>query len=139
MNEEDQKILEERKVKALEKIANILDSFTIWFEDINKEEWSNRAQYYLSEFHDVIYEILTCSVFSIWYPLKAQWESEGEYLKYYSPVVWDTKYCTTVQRMERIDRIEKLFDKLGLEYNTYHRGLMLEEYENYQNTIENKD
>ena len=51
MNEEDQKILEERKVKALEKIANILDSFTIWFEDINKEEWRNRAQYYLSEFH----------------------------------------------------------------------------------------
>ena len=51
MNEEDQKILEERKVKALEKIANILDSFTIWFEDINKEEWSARAQYYLSEFH----------------------------------------------------------------------------------------
>ena len=51
LNEEDQKILEERKVKALEKIANILDSFTIWFEDINKEEWSNRAQYYLSEFH----------------------------------------------------------------------------------------
>ena len=37
MNEEDQKILEERKVKALEKIANILDSFTIWFEDINKD------------------------------------------------------------------------------------------------------
>ena len=94
---------------------------------------------FIEEFHDVIYEILTCSVFSIWYPLKAQWESEGEYLKYYSPVVWDTKYCTTVQRMERIDRIEKLFDKLGLEYNTYHRGLMLEEYENYQNTIENKD
>ena len=94
---------------------------------------------FVEEFHDVIYEILTCSVFSIWYPLKAQWESEGEYLKYYSPVVWDTKYNTTADRIERIDRIEKLFDKLGLEYNTYHRGLMLEEYENYQNTIENKD
>jgi len=94
---------------------------------------------FIEEFHDVIYEILTCSVFSIWYPLKAQWESEGEYLKYYSPVVWDTKYCTTVQRMERIDRIEKLFDKLGLEYNTYHRGLMLEEYENYRSTLEDKD
>jgi hypothetical protein len=51
MNEEYQKILEERKVKALEKIANILDSFTIWFEDIDKEEWGGRIQYYLSEFH----------------------------------------------------------------------------------------
>ena len=86
---------------------------------------------FVEEFHDVIYEILTCSVFSIWYPLKAQWESEGEYLKYYSPVVWDTKYCTTVQRIERIDRIEKLFDKLGLTYNTYHRGLMMEQYDEY--------
>ncbi len=44
-------ILEERKVVALEKIAIILDSFTVWFEDINKEEWSGRVQYYLSEFH----------------------------------------------------------------------------------------
>ncbi len=86
---------------------------------------------FVEEFHDVIYEILTCSVFSIWYPLKTQWESEGEYLKYYSPVVWDTKYNTTADRIERIDRIEKLFDKLGLTYNTYHRGLMMEQYDEY--------
>ena len=89
---------------------------------------------FIEEFHDVIYEILTCSVFSIWYPLKAQWESEGEYLKYYSPVVWDTKYNTTVDRIERINRIEKLFDKLGLTYNTYNRGLMIEEYEKLKST-----
>jgi len=44
-------MLEERKVKALEKIANVLDSLTLWFEDIDKEDWSNRTQYYLSEFH----------------------------------------------------------------------------------------
>ena len=44
-------MLEERKVKALEKIANVLDALTLWFEDIDKEEWSNRAQYYLAEFH----------------------------------------------------------------------------------------
>jgi hypothetical protein len=49
--EEVNKELEERKVIALEKIANILDSFTIWFEDINKDEWSQRIQYYLAEFH----------------------------------------------------------------------------------------
>ena len=45
--------LEERKVKALEKIANSLDALTIWFEEIDKQEWSDRIQYYLSEFHDV--------------------------------------------------------------------------------------
>jgi hypothetical protein len=43
--------LELRKVKALEKIANSLDALTIWFEDIDKDEWGDRAQYYLAEFH----------------------------------------------------------------------------------------
>jgi len=43
--------LEEKKVKALEKIANSLDALTIWFEEIDKQEWSDRIQYYLSEWH----------------------------------------------------------------------------------------
>ena len=61
-----------------------------------------------------------------------QWRKEGEWIEYYSTVVWDTKYNTTVDRIERINRIEKLFDKLGLTYNTYHRGLMLDQYEEYK-------
>lgn len=44
--------LEERKVKALEKIGNSLDALTIWFEEIDKQEWSDRIQYYLAEWHD---------------------------------------------------------------------------------------
>jgi hypothetical protein len=44
-------ILEHRKVKALEKIAASLDVLTIWFEDIDKDEWSDRIQWYLSEFY----------------------------------------------------------------------------------------
>ena len=44
-------VLEQKKVKALEKIANSLDALTVWFEEIDKEEWSQRIQYYLSEFH----------------------------------------------------------------------------------------
>jgi hypothetical protein len=47
-------LLEQRKVKALEKIAASMDALTIWFEEINKEEWSDRIQYYLSEFHNVV-------------------------------------------------------------------------------------
>ena len=43
--------LEEKKVKALEKIANSLDVLTTWFEEIDKDEWSERLQFYLSEFH----------------------------------------------------------------------------------------
>ena len=45
-------VLEERKVKALEKIANTIDALTIWFEDIDKAEWSERLQWYLYHFHD---------------------------------------------------------------------------------------
>jgi hypothetical protein len=47
----EEKAMELRKVKALEKIANSLDALTIWFEEIDKDEWSNRAQYYLAEWH----------------------------------------------------------------------------------------
>jgi hypothetical protein len=47
----EERAMELRKVKALEKIANSLDALTIWFEEIDKDEWSNRAQYYLAEWH----------------------------------------------------------------------------------------
>jgi hypothetical protein len=50
--QEELLIVEQRKVKALEKIANSLDALTVWFEEIDKDEWSNRVQYYLAEFHN---------------------------------------------------------------------------------------
>ena len=43
--------LELRKVKALEKIGNALDALVIWFEEIDKNEWSERIQFYMAEFH----------------------------------------------------------------------------------------
>ena len=46
--------LEQRKVKALEKVANSLDALTIWFEEINKQEWSDRVQFYLAEWHKTV-------------------------------------------------------------------------------------
>ena len=46
----EKQLLEERKVKALEKISRSLDSFVLWFEEIDKEEWKERTQYYLAEF-----------------------------------------------------------------------------------------
>lgn len=42
--------LELRKVKALEKISNSLEDISMWLEDVDKDEWSNRIQHYLSEF-----------------------------------------------------------------------------------------
>ena len=40
--------IEERKVKALEKIAVSLDALTLWFEEVDKEEWGDRIAWYLS-------------------------------------------------------------------------------------------
>lgn len=45
-------ILEERKVKALEKISNSLDALTIWFEEIDKDSWDERIQWYLTLWKD---------------------------------------------------------------------------------------
>jgi hypothetical protein len=53
MTEEEKFELEKRKVKALEKIANSVDALTIWFEEIKKDEWSDRLQYYLSEWYKI--------------------------------------------------------------------------------------
>jgi hypothetical protein len=50
--DQDQLLLETRKVKALEKIANSLDALTIWFEEVDKQEWGDRIQYYLAEWHN---------------------------------------------------------------------------------------
>ena len=49
--EKEQLLIEQRKVKSLEKIANSLDALTVWFEEVDKNEWSERIQYYLSEWH----------------------------------------------------------------------------------------
>ena len=46
--------LEEQKVKHLEKLATSVDILTLWFEEIDKEDWDNRLQFYLNEFHKAI-------------------------------------------------------------------------------------
>lgn len=46
--------LEEQKVKHLEKLATSVDILTLWFEEIDKEDWDNRLQFYLNEFHKAL-------------------------------------------------------------------------------------
>jgi hypothetical protein len=48
--EQENLILQERKIKALEKIASTIDSLTIWFEEVDKDAWDQRLQWYLAEF-----------------------------------------------------------------------------------------
>lgn len=50
--EAEKVLIEERKTKALEKIAVSLDALTVWFEEIDKEDWDGRIQFYLSEWHN---------------------------------------------------------------------------------------
>jgi len=40
-------VLEERKVKALEKISTSLEDLVLWVEEIDKEEWGERVEWYL--------------------------------------------------------------------------------------------
>jgi hypothetical protein len=54
INQDELFLLEQRKVKALEKIANSVDALTMWFEEIEKDEWGSRLQWYLSEFHKLV-------------------------------------------------------------------------------------
>jgi len=49
--EEELLLLEEKKVKSLVRIANTLDALTIWFEEIDKDGWGKRLEYYLHEWH----------------------------------------------------------------------------------------
>lgn len=51
--------LQERQVKALEKIASSIDALTLWFEEIDKEDWDNRLQFYLTEFHKLVPQVDT--------------------------------------------------------------------------------
>jgi hypothetical protein len=52
--EEKRLELEEKKIATLEKIATSVDILTLWFEEIDKEDWDNRLQFYLTEFHKAI-------------------------------------------------------------------------------------
>jgi hypothetical protein len=54
INQDELFLLEQRKVKALEKLANSVDALTMWFEDIDQDDWSSRIQFYLSEFHKMV-------------------------------------------------------------------------------------
>jgi hypothetical protein len=45
--------LEERKVKALENIANTLEDLNDWFYSMETDVWSDRISFYLNEFYQL--------------------------------------------------------------------------------------
>ena len=76
---------------------------------------------FVEEYSDVIYEILTCSLFLCWYPLVDRWEQEGNWIQFKNEVEWDTEFNSLEDRLDRGRRLEDLCIKLGLEYNIYLR------------------
>ena len=52
MTDAEKELLEIRKVKALEKIANSLDALTFWVEEIDKDVWGSRIEWYLAEWYN---------------------------------------------------------------------------------------
>lgn len=86
------------------------------------EEDFQKTMDFVREYHDVVHEVLTCSLFLLWQPLLKQWEKEGNWIEFKNEVQWTTEFNTVEQRLDRIIRIEELFKELKLPYNVYHRG-----------------
>jgi hypothetical protein len=72
-------------------------------------------------------EILTCSAFLIHQPLLIRWrDTEQQWIEYINGVNFSTKYNTPMDRLDRLERSEELFKKIGIPYSIYNRGLYLE-------------
>jgi radical SAM superfamily enzyme YgiQ (UPF0313 family) len=91
------------------------------------EEDFQKTVEFIKEYHDVMAQILTCSVFLLHEPLRKSWLAQGNQLhNYKNTVMFDTDYNTTRDRLDRTNRIEKVFQEIGIPYSIYNRGLMIE-------------
>ena len=85
---------------------------------------------FVEEYHDVMSEILTCSAFLIHQPLLIRWrDTEQEWIEYINGVNFSTKYNTPKDRLDRLEKIEASFKKIGIPYSIYNRGLYQELHE----------
>jgi radical SAM superfamily enzyme YgiQ (UPF0313 family) len=91
------------------------------------EEDFQKTLDFIEEYQEAMSEIITCSAFLIHEPLRIRWaETEGEYLEYINGVNFTTKWNTPMDRLDRLERAEELFKKIGIPYSIYNRGLYLE-------------
>jgi len=85
---------------------------------------------FVEEYHDVMSEILTCSAFLIHQPLLVRWrDTEQQWIEYINGVNFSTKYNTPKDRLDRLEKIEASFKKIGIPYSIYNRGLYQELHE----------
>ncbi len=100
------------------------------------EEDFQKTLDFVAEYYDVMSEILTCSAFLIHQPLLIRWrDTEQEWIEYINGVNFSTKYNTPMDRLNRLNRAEELFIKIGIPYSVYNRGLYLELKEEMENQI----
>ena len=60
-------------------------------------------------------------------PLLVRWrDEEKEWIEYINGVNFSTKWNTPLDRLDRLERAEKLFQEIGIPYSIYNRGLYLE-------------
>jgi radical SAM superfamily enzyme YgiQ (UPF0313 family) len=100
------------------------------------EEDFQKTLDFVAEYYDVMSEILTCSAFLIHQPLLIRWrDTEQEWIEYINGVNFSTKYNTPMDRLDRLNRAEELFIKIGIPYSVYNRGLYLELKEEIETQI----
>jgi radical SAM superfamily enzyme YgiQ (UPF0313 family) len=94
------------------------------------EEDFQKTVDFVEEYHDVMSEILTCSAFLIHQPLLVRWrDTEQQWIEYINGVNFSTKYNTPKDRLDRLEKIEASFKKIGIPYSIYNRGLYQELHE----------
>ncbi len=87
------------------------------------EEDFQKTVDFVEEYHDCMSEILTCSGFLLHETLKKKWITDGHYMEYHNTVNFTTNYNTAEQRLDRLNRIEQVFKKIGITHSVYNRGL----------------
>jgi len=87
------------------------------------EEDFQKTVDFVKEYHDCMSEILTCSGFLLHETLKQKWISEGNYMEFHNTVNFTTNYNTAEQRLDRLNRIEEVFNEIGINHSVYNRGL----------------
>jgi radical SAM superfamily enzyme YgiQ (UPF0313 family) len=90
------------------------------------EEDFQKTVDFIKEYHDVMSEILTCSGFLLHETLKQKWIKEGNYIEFQNTVNFTTNYNTAQQRLDRLNRIEAVFNEIGITHSVYNRGLYYE-------------
>jgi len=96
------------------------------------EEDFQKTVDFVKEYNDCMSEILTCSGFLLHETLKKKWIKDGHYMEYHNTVNFTTNFNTAQQRLDRLNRIEAVFNELGLTHSVYNRGL-------YHELIDRKD